>query len=233
MSRLRAAWTALWNHKSDDSGVRERQNNTFEDPLSFIPRIVNRLHSQWLRWTYPFPHVGRGFAAHSSCDLRRAMAPYIKIGEGVWLERQVWLNIPFTPNSSDPVIILDDGCRIGRRCMISAQNRIHIGRNSLFAPSVILMDHGHELGTATVPSVDRQSAKGGSIRIEEGCWLGFRVAIVCTEGELVIGKNSVIGANSVVTRSIPPFSVVTGNPGKVVKHYEPSKAKWVLGSKGH
>jgi abequosyltransferase len=207
-------------------------HRSFEDPLSFIPRIVTRLHSQWLLWTYPFLSVGKNFRAHSSCDLRRAIAPYIKIGDGVWLDRDVWLNIPFTPNSGDPVIILDDGCRIGRRCMITAENRIHIGRNVIFAPSVLLMDHDHEFENATTPMVDRGTTKGGTIRIEEGCWLGFRVAVVCSEGELVIGKNSVIGANSVVTRSIPPYSVVTGNPGRVVKHFEPTKGMWVLGSHG-
>jgi acetyltransferase-like isoleucine patch superfamily enzyme len=71
---------------------------------------------------------------------------------------------------------------------------------------------------------------GGKIRIESGCWIGFRAAIVCGKGELVIGKNSVVGANSVVTRSVPPYSVVTGNPARVVKQYDVAKGKWVLGS---
>jgi acetyltransferase-like isoleucine patch superfamily enzyme len=188
-----------------------------------------RLYNQWLLSTYQFHSVGRNFRAHSSCELGRTVAPYIQIGDGVWLDRDVGLNIPFIPNCDDPVILLDDGCRIGRRSMIFAKNRIHVGRNSIFAPSVILMDHGRELESA--PAVHQSKKQGGTIRIEEGCWLGFRSAVICTEGELIIGKNSVIGANSLVTRSIPPFSVVAGNPGKVVKHYEPSKGMWVLGSK--
>ena len=140
-------------------------------------------------------------------------------------------NIPFIPESAGPVILLDDGCAVGRRCVISAQNRIHVGRNTIFAPSVLLMDHDHELKNRTMPIGVQRTSKCGAIRIEEGCWLGFRVVVVCSEGELVIGKNSVIGANCVVTRSIPPYSVVAGNPGRVVKHYEPSKKMWVLGSR--
>jgi acetyltransferase-like isoleucine patch superfamily enzyme len=204
---------------------------SLEDPLSLVPRIVSRLYTQWLLWTYPFISVGRGFTAQSSCELRRAVAPYIKIGDGVRLDRQVWLNIPFIPNSAGPVILLDDGCAVGRRCVIAAQNRIHVGRNAIFAPSVLLMDHEHGPENATMPIGDQRTTKGGTIRIEEGCWLGFRVAVVCSEGELVIGKNSVIGANSVVTRSIPPYSIVTGNPARVVKHFEPTKGMWVLGSR--
>jgi acetyltransferase-like isoleucine patch superfamily enzyme len=68
------------------------------------------------------------------------------------------------------------------------------------------------------------------IRIEEGCWIGYGAAIVCGKGELVIGSNSVIGANAVVSRSIPPNSVVTGNPARVVKQFDPVKGEWVLGS---
>jgi acetyltransferase-like isoleucine patch superfamily enzyme len=205
-------------------------HGAFEDPRSFIRRIVTWLHSKWLVWTYPFFSVGRNFRAHISLDLCRSIAPYIKIGDGVWLDRDVWLNIPFIPNSGDPVILLEDGCAIGRRCMISAQNRIHVGRNAIFGPSVLLMDHNHEFENTTIPISDQGTTAGGAIRIEEGCWLGYGAVILCSKGELVIGKNSVIGANAVVTRSIPPFSIVSGNPGRVVRHYDASKGMWVLGT---
>jgi acetyltransferase-like isoleucine patch superfamily enzyme len=205
-------------------------HDAFEDPRSFIRRIVTWLHSKWLVWAYPFFSVGRNFRAHISLDLRRSIAPYIKIGDGVWLDRDVWLNIPSIPNSGEPVILLEDGCAIGRRCMISAQNRIHVGRNAIFAPSVLLMDHNHEFENTTIPISDQGTTAGGAIRIEEGCWLGYGAVILCSKGELVIGKNSVIGANAVVTRSIPPFSIVSGNPGRVVRHYDASKGMWVLGT---
>ena len=70
----------------------------------------------------------------------------------------------------------------------------------------------------------------GTIRIEEGCWIGFGAAIVCGQGELVIGRNSIVGANSVVTRSVLPYSVVTGNPARVAKSYDPSREQWVIGA---
>jgi acetyltransferase-like isoleucine patch superfamily enzyme len=205
-------------------------HHTLEDPFSLVPRILTRLRTQWMLWTYPFLSIGRDFSAHSSCDLRRAIAPYIKIGDSVWLDRDVWLNIPFKPKDGTPVILFDDGCRIGRRCMISAQNRIHVGRNTIFAPSVLLMDHNHEFKNTTISISDQGTTAGGTIRVEEGCWLGYGAVILCNDGELVIGKNSVIGANAVVSRSIPPFSVVAGNPGRVVRHYDPSKGVWVLGT---
>ncbi len=52
---------------------------------------------------------------------------------------------------------------------------------------------------------------------------------MCNGGELVIGRNSVIGADSVITKSVPPYSVVVGNPGRVIKHFDLIKQAWVLG----
>jgi acetyltransferase-like isoleucine patch superfamily enzyme len=71
--------------------------------------------------------------------------------------------------------------------------------------------------------------EGGTIRIEEGSWLGYASAVMCSKGELVIGRNSVIAANAVVTRSVPPYSVVAGNPARVVKQFDPNKGEWSLG----
>ncbi len=72
----------------------------------------------------------------------------------------------------------------------------------------------------------RRQSGSGTIRIEEECWIGFGATIVCTQGELVIGRHSVVGANSVVSRSIPPYSVVSGDPARIVKQYDFSKGKW-------
>ena len=74
-----------------------------------------------------------------------------------------------------------------------------------------------------------QESQGGTIRIEDECWIGFGTVIVCEQGELVIGRHSVVGANSLVTRSIPPYSVVSGDPARIVKQYDFSQGKWVLG----
>lgn len=114
--------------------------------------------------------------------------------------------------------------------MISAKNRIHIARDVVFGPSVLVTDHLHAFEDVTVPIAYQGITEGGTIRIEEGCWIGFGAAVICSQGELTIGRNSVIGANSVVTRSIPPYSVVVGNPAKVVKQFDPEKGVWVLGS---
>jgi acetyltransferase-like isoleucine patch superfamily enzyme len=203
---------------------------SFEDPFYWIARAIRKVHSLWLTWTYPFASIGHHFSAHPSCDIRRAVSGYMKIGNSVLLERNVRLDVPLVPTRNELVILIGDGCVFGQRATILAINRVQIEQNSIFAPSVLITDHNHEFEDVTLPIRDQGGTKGGTVRIEEGCWVGFGSAIVCSQGELVIGRNSVVGANSLVTRSIPPYSVVTGNPARVVKHFDSERGEWVLGS---
>jgi len=210
----------------------DRGRISFEDPTWHIFRAIKKLNSLWLSWTYPFASVGRHFSAHYSCDLRRSIASYIRIGDNVLLDQNVRVDVVAVPNHRSPVILIDDGCNLGQRVTILAINKIHIERNNIFGPSVFVTDHNHSFDHVAVPIKDQGITAGGTIRIEEGCWIGFGAAVVCSSGELVIGKNSVIGANSLVTRSIPPYSIVAGNPGRVVKQFDPVKGQWVIGGSG-
>ena len=123
---------------------------------------------------------------------------------------------------------MEAGSGLQRRGLISARNRIHIMKETIFGFSVRVMDHGVEQRADDV-TIGTRERKGGTIRIEDECWIGFGVVITCEEGELVIGRHSVMGANCVITRSIPPYTVVAGDPARIVKQYDFDKNKWVLG----
>jgi len=157
------------------------------------------------------------------------MARYISIGDDVYIADYVWLNIPEVPADGKPVIFIGDNCAIGRHNVISARNQIHIERNVLFAPSVLVTDHNHEFKDTTTPIKSQGTTPGGTVRIEEGSWIGFGAAILGNNGTLVIGQNSVIGANSVVNRSVAPYTVVAGNPARAVRHFDPSNQQWLTG----
>jgi acetyltransferase-like isoleucine patch superfamily enzyme len=200
-----------------------------EDPLSWISRSAGKLRTLWLARTYPFASFGKGSWVHYSCHVVRSAAPYISIGEDVGLARDVRLDVYPVSGANHPIIIMDNGSGMQRRGLISARNRIHIMRDVIFGPSVLVMDHGSEEKDGKGSIGRTQESCGGTIRIEEECWIGFGTVIVCERGELVIGKHSVVGANSVITHSIPPYSVVTGDPARIVKQYDFSQGKWVLG----
>ena len=70
--------------------------------------------------------------------------------------------------------------------------------------------------------------EGGSIIIEDDCYIGYGSVVVTGDKNLVIGKHTAIGANSTVTKSIPPFSVAVGSPARVIKQYDFNQKKWLI-----
>ena len=198
-----------------------------EDPLQFFPRLCTWLFTRWLRLTYPFRQFGKGVSITHSCEILRSIAADIAISDNVYLAPHVWLNVVPGPSGPEPKIVLGKRCGIGRRSMISAKNQIVLEEDVLFAPAVLIMDHNHEFSDVSQPITVQGVTPGGKIRIEKNCWLGYGAVVLCGSGQLTIGRNSVIGANCVVTRSVPPYSIMAGNPAKLIKMYDPESKKWV------
>ncbi len=127
--------------------------------------------------------------------------------------------------------ICDYGCHIeigsnvtiNRNCMLMDCNKIVIGNNVLIAPNVHLSTPTHpiELNERLAPTKQLDGSINYErrtyalpITIEDGCWIGANVVII---GGVTIGTGSVIGAGSVVTKSIPPNSLAVGNPCRVIR----------------
>jgi abequosyltransferase len=190
-----------------------------EDPFSLFSALLTKARTFWMRGTFPFCGFGRGVSIHYSCDIRRSSSGRIRIGDSVYIAPDTWLNVPEHVLGAPPAIILENGCKIGRRCMISAKNRVLLGQDVMLGPSVLVTDHSHEFSNPELPIHAQGLTAGGTVLIERNSWIGHGAAVISTSGDLVIGRNSIIGANSVVTHSVPPFSIVVGNPGKVIKTY--------------
>ena len=90
---------------------------------------------------------------------------------------------------------------------------IRIGDHSLIGPFVLMRAADHVFDDIQT-RINLQGHRAGSIVLEEDCWIGGHVTIT---RNVTIGKGSVIGANSVVTKDIPPYSVAVGNPARVIK----------------
>jgi acetyltransferase-like isoleucine patch superfamily enzyme len=212
----------------DSSPDREKSRIDFNDPLRLVPRVLTKLYSLWVTATYPFISRGRGISIHYTCELQNT--GLMKLGNFLTIHKDVWLHTnPSSENEGEPVLTIGDYCFIARRCHIDAQNFIQIENGVLLAASVLIMDHGHDFSDITTPIRYQGSTPGGRIRIGEGSWIGQGAAIICDNGELTLGRNCVVAANAVVTRSAPPYSILAGNPARIVKQFDVGKGNWELG----
>lgn len=110
---------------------------------------------------------------------------------------------------------------IGAFGFVNAAGNVTIGDNVLCADKVNIVAENHGYMEISVPIRDQVSTKG-EIRIGEGSWLGINVTILAGT---YIGRNSVVGANSVVKGKFDDYCVIADNPAKVVKRYDGEK--WV------
>jgi maltose O-acetyltransferase len=110
------------------------------------------------------------------------------------------------------------GIRVGHRAQIGHNSRIDhgvdIGDDVLMGPDVVIMSGGHAFSDPSLPINQQGEVPRRKISIGRDVWIGTRVVIL---PGVQIGEGAVIGASSVVTKSIPPFAVAAGNPAKVIK----------------
>ena len=201
-----------------------------EDPLSVFGRAFRKLCTVLLNSTYPFASMGRGLHISHTVELDRSKAHLIKFGNCVRVRNDVRLQV-LAPSEEkgEPVIVLDDAIDIGARSTISARNSIHLESEVTLGQSVLIMDHSPAHQDINTPIKNQGISEGGRIRIEKGCFIAQGAAILCDKGELVIGRNSIVAAHSLVTRSFPSYCLIAGNPARIVQQFDPIEGVWVLG----
>jgi len=202
-----------------------------QDPLELLFKGINKLYSIWVNLIYPFAFIGRKVSWHITSELDRQRATRISIGNSVKLRKDVWLNVATEDPTGEPVIVIEDNCALGNGTIVSAKNRIHLERDVIVGQQVAILDHNHAYEDITVPIVNQGVTEGGRIRIGQGTWIGRGSAIICSRGELTIGRHCVVGLNSMVLRSIPDYSVVFGSPATIIRQYDPETRTWLIGSK--
>jgi acetyltransferase-like isoleucine patch superfamily enzyme len=117
-------------------------------------------------------------------------------------------------------VILEEGATIGIGSIVVGP--VTIGRGSVCAQNCFISGESHQYQDVTT-DFRRQGFDIKPVAIGEGVFIGSNCVIVLG---VTIGKKSVIGAGSVVTKDVPPFSLAVGNPAKVVKQYDFEAGQW-------
>lgn len=91
-----------------------------------------------------------------------------------------------------------------------------IGKNVMMAPEVIILTLNHKYIDMNCPII-MQGSYASKVVIEDDVWIGIRAIIL---PGIKIGRGAVIGAGAVVTKDVPPYTVVGGVPAKIIKRRE-------------
>ena len=123
----------------------------------------------------------------------------------------------------DPLIKIGNRVSFTSNVIISAFNKIEIEDDVMFAANVFMNDGLHGYQNANEPFKYQPIWKIEPILIKQGCWIGQNVVIL---PGVTIGEYCIIGANSVVNRSIPDRCIAVGAPAKVIKRWNERNAQW-------
>lgn len=148
------------------------------------------------------------------------MARSIEIGRYCRMGRYLLLRC-YEAGYGKPLLKIGDRVNIGDYTTISCCNKIIIEDNVRMGRMVIITDnsHGHtdSIEELILNPIDRPLVSKGPVVIEECVWIGEKVSIM---PNVTIGKGAVIAANAVVTKSVPPYSIVGGCPARILKKLE-------------
>nr|WP_303321249.1 acyltransferase [Alistipes onderdonkii] len=144
---------------------------------------------------------------------------YIEIGDYCLIGRNSHITAHEMPQYSAPVkISIGDGCMFGSDMHITAVNSIRIGKNVRTGKSVLISDNSHgdpeDMALRNIAPNARPIYSKGAIVIGDNVWIGEKAAILAG---VTIGEGAIIGANAVVTKNIPPYSIAAGIPTRIIK----------------
>ena len=150
----------------------------------------------------------------------------IEIGRNSWIGGTVNM----FPHNEDAMLRIGEDCYIGDKCRIWCAKRIVIGNRVLIAHNVNIFDtnthpidpqmrytHEKVVKNSGIPKEVISEIGEKEVVIDDDAWIGCNSIIL--KG-VKIGKGCIVAAGSVVTKDTPPFSIVAGNPAKVVKYLE-------------
>lgn len=143
---------------------------------------------------------------------------YISIGSDTLIGPGVALSAGMVPGQeclSTPVVSIGDRCLVGRGSGIVGHFSITIGNDVWTGHHVYITDQNHGYEDVTRP-IPQQSQPERAVTIGDGSWLGHGAVVL---PGVTIGRHVVVGANSVVTRDLPDFSVAVGSPAKVIRRH--------------
>lgn len=186
--------------------------------VTFPSRICKRVYSEWIK--YEFNTCGKHCSFGKFITLRGGHC--IEIADNVTMGRRIVMEVfeSYQDQSFSPRVRIGNYVNIGDYSHISCINGIIIEDNVRMGRKVFITDNAHGASERKLldmrPNI-RPLVSKGRVVIEKNAWIG---EMACIMPGVTIGRGAIVGANSVVTHDVPPYSIVAGCPARIVKRFE-------------
>lgn len=173
--------------------------------ISIWPILRGRARAHWLAMRGA--RVGAKVAVGERCVIDKPWCA--DFGDRVLLEADVYLKIV----ADNATLKLGEHTFVGRGVEFDIMCGVTVGRHSLIAPRCFITDHVH--GTRRDLRIDQQPCRAEPVEIGSDVWLGAGAVVL---PGVRIGDGAVVGANSVVTTDVAPYTVVAGAPARFLRN---------------
>lgn len=152
---------------------------------------------------------------------------YIQISKG--FTTGIGCRIEAYPKGNDKTLFIGENFQMNDYVHITALESVKIGKNVLLASKIYISDCAHgsysgdnnDSNPKTPPN--NRPLFSEPVIIEDNVWLGEFVSVL---PGVTIGQGTIVGANSVVSKSLPPFVIAVGTPAKPIKKFNFENKKW-------
>lgn len=186
--------------------------------IDILRRIKNATSAtfNYLRWSWRFGAFPFRCRLGSPDNIKNARA--IFFGRKVQIYKGSRLEAIGKWDGKTPKISIGNNTKIMYYFHCGAAVSVKIGSNVLIGSRVYITDHDHVFGDSLLSANENKELIYDPVILEDGCYIGEGAVIL--KG-VRIGRRAVIGANSLVTEDISPWTVVGGVPAKVLKAIKP------------
>lgn len=194
----------------------------FNTPWKFINKLASLLVHPWVRVLFLVRAIpwSSGWQFYGAPIIFKHRQSTMRFGKRLQLRSTIHSNplgtdhpVILTTLNKNAQLIIGDNFAMSGGCICAAE-QIMIGNNVAVGANSTIVDTDFHPLDSSLRAANPQDGKSKPVTIEDDVFIGMNCLIV--KG-VTIGKGSVIGANSVVTRDIPPGMIAAGNPVQIVR----------------
>lgn len=163
--------------------------------------------------------VGKEFIAEDYCEINCLSRRGIVLGDRVSIGRYALIRPTnfYGGGEIGEGLKVGNNSNIGSYAYIGCSGYIEIGDNVMISPRVSIYSENHNFAGLDLP-MKEQGVTREFVKIEDDCWIAANSVVLAG---VTIGRGSVVSAGSVVTKDVPPYSIVGGVPAKIIRSRRP------------